>query len=623
LVDKPFRTISAAAAIAGPGDTVFVSPGVYREHIAPVRGGTKDAPVTYEAAPGHQVFVRGSEEWRPAWTQLPDHPGVFSAPLDKELFVGAVRNPYLTTIGTGDDTLNLPARPATALAAQAADWLKDKQLGRLPRTLGQLFVDGQPLLEAEVIAEVHRTPGSWIVNEQGDGIIAHFPPSAKPLSERLVELTVRDRIFAPARRNLSYIVVRGFVFEHAANQGPFPQLGAVSVRSGKNWLIEGNIVRYAKTIGIDAGSESWMVKSLLLTEEEDKRLIIGGGNVVRGNSITDNGLCGLAAWHCAGIVVENNLVARNNALGFRPTRTDYNFRWEEHAGIKLHGATGGRIEGNFVIDNDAPGIWIDNGFTRARITRNVVLNNAGSGIMLELGNGPALVDNNVVAFTRPYNDFYAGDGIYGHDSSNVTIAHNLFFANARHGVFFQLLGDREYDGKLTEASGLRVLNNLLFDNVVSAVNLPLEGERTKDNRSENNVISARKARFITNEGPTTGSGAVRIREILTAEDAYANSGKDYGKWSINDGLSIEEWRRVTGWDKATVVENPQRMIIRPHTREIELQLGAKSLAPVPAVAFPQDIPGAPLPSGARVFAGPWQDLGALNNRFFLWPLPNF
>ncbi len=583
---NPFRTISAAALRAGPGDTVYVHPGVYREHVAPARGGTEENPITYQAAPGHRAFVRGSDEWRPAWMPMEGHPGVFTAPVDEALFKNAVRNPYRTIISIASKTAELPARPVSAFAEATQTWLQDKQTGRLPRTLGQLFVDGIPLREAETFAEVVRTASTWIVNETGDALVVHFSPSSAPLAERLIELTVRDRIFAPVRRGLGNIVVRGFVFEHAANQGPFPQLGAVSLRSGKNWLVEDNIIRHAKTIGVDAGSETWGVAELLATEEADRRLIVGSGNVIRNNEITDNGLCGLAAWNCPGIVITGNRVERNNALGFRP-KVDHHDRWEEHAGIKLHNATGALIENNLVQDNDAHGIWIDNGFTNARITRNIILNNAGGGIVMELGNGPALIDRNVVAFTRPYSGYYAGDGIYGHDASGITVAHNLSFANARHGVFFQRITDRKVGGKPAEASRLAVLNNLLFDNAGSAINLPVETPRTQGNVSDYNIVSERNARF-------QAGGAVP--------------------------RPLTEWRQLTGRDVSSRVENPRCLIIRPLTQEIELLLGAEALRPVPAASVPYGFPGARLlPDGDQVLAGPWQDAGDSNQRFFLWP----
>ena len=40
--DHPFKTISAAAAVALPGDTITVHAGIYREWVNPPRGGTSD-----------------------------------------------------------------------------------------------------------------------------------------------------------------------------------------------------------------------------------------------------------------------------------------------------------------------------------------------------------------------------------------------------------------------------------------------------------------------------------------------------------------------------------------------------------------------------------------------------
>ncbi|MGN9893261.1 hypothetical protein [Micromonospora sp. L31] len=46
---KPFCTISEAAAVAGPGQTVLVQPGEYQENVKFTRSGTEAAPITFRA----------------------------------------------------------------------------------------------------------------------------------------------------------------------------------------------------------------------------------------------------------------------------------------------------------------------------------------------------------------------------------------------------------------------------------------------------------------------------------------------------------------------------------------------------------------------------------------------
>ena len=42
--ERPFSRISDAAALALPGDTVLVAPGVYREYVDPVNAGRSNQP---------------------------------------------------------------------------------------------------------------------------------------------------------------------------------------------------------------------------------------------------------------------------------------------------------------------------------------------------------------------------------------------------------------------------------------------------------------------------------------------------------------------------------------------------------------------------------------------------
>ncbi len=58
---KPFRTIQHAAELAGPGDTVVVHAGTYRETVRPKRSGEAGHPITYQPGPGEIVVLSGAD----------------------------------------------------------------------------------------------------------------------------------------------------------------------------------------------------------------------------------------------------------------------------------------------------------------------------------------------------------------------------------------------------------------------------------------------------------------------------------------------------------------------------------------------------------------------------------
>ena len=65
--DGPFRTVSRAAAAAGPDDRCSLRAGVYREALRPARSGKPDAPITFRNHNDERAVLAGTRlltEWR-------------------------------------------------------------------------------------------------------------------------------------------------------------------------------------------------------------------------------------------------------------------------------------------------------------------------------------------------------------------------------------------------------------------------------------------------------------------------------------------------------------------------------------------------------------------------------
>ena len=92
--EAPLRTIQRAAELAQPGDVITVHAGTYRERINPPRGGESDAKrIVYQAAPGEQVEIKGSEVVT-GWVNVQGD--VWMLALDNGVF--ADFNPYSDVI---------------------------------------------------------------------------------------------------------------------------------------------------------------------------------------------------------------------------------------------------------------------------------------------------------------------------------------------------------------------------------------------------------------------------------------------------------------------------------------------------------------------------------------------
>lgn len=182
-----------------------------------------------------------------------------------------------------------------------------------------------------------------------------------------------------------------------------------------------------------------------------------GFHVVRGNVVSDCGVCGIAGLGPGrrefGLLVEGNVVTRSAWHDVE--------RLFETAGIKTHNNVRCLIRRNRIEGvAHGPGIWMDWDNRISRCTGNLVTGAAGlhGGIFVEASQQPNGVDQNVILDC-------ACHGIYEHDSWGQIYAHNLVAGCSGSPIFIRgKCTDRKIDGKVPRYGGDRVLNNVFIDN---------------------------------------------------------------------------------------------------------------------------------------------------------------
>ncbi len=402
-LSKPLRTISAAANLAMPGDTVLVYSGVYREQITPPRGGNSDCErIVYEAAPGQKVVIKGSEIIK-GWKKEGNDTWVVKIPNS---FFGKF-NPY-------NDLIH-------------GDWFTPTPGDRKYHT-GAVYLNGDWLMEAakkkEVMGPADKKDPLWwaAVDADTTTIWAQFV-NVDPNKE-LVEMNVRPTVFYPDKPFINFITVRGFTMEQAATNWAPPtaeQTGLIGTHWSRGWIIENNIIQYSKCSGISLGKygdehdnkniES--AKGYVGTIE--RALAFGwnkgtiGGHIVRNNTIAyceQTGIVGSMGGSFS--TIEGNTI--------HDIYVHHLFSGAEMAGIKLHGAVDVQIKHNHIYRvGGVAGIWLDWMAQGAQVSGNLMHDNA-LDLFLEVDHGPMLVSNNI---------FLSKTNVYM-NSSGAAFVHNLF-----------------------------------------------------------------------------------------------------------------------------------------------------------------------------------------------------
>ncbi|MDD6805470.1 MAG: right-handed parallel beta-helix repeat-containing protein [Clostridiales bacterium] len=492
---KPFKTINKAASVATPGTRIWIHQGVYRECVRPVMGGQDPAHmICYEAFGNGEVVIKASEQvydfkpstgWRiqADFNEKPDRKIViWEHRLSPDMFPGY--NPFCA-VNILHDRLFI-------------EYDKTDMSTYLNRR-GMVFCDGKPLTQVALYNQMSKCEGSYWVEANGQTVHFRLPGDENP-ADHVIEVTCREQCFAPEIPFLSYIKVKGITCAHAATGAPVPQRGAISCYRGHHWVIENCVIDWTNAVGIDVGNECWHHDIL-----EGQQI---GYSVVRGCTIKDAGVCGIAGLFATHMLIEDNLI---EGTGWQKMELS----WEAGA-IKLHNSVNGLFRRN-VFRNTfrADHLWLDCGNENNRITGNLFLDGVEQreAIFIECTrDGINLIDHNIIWnvegrfdpakvpmepgssgwYKMEEPDVVNGYGIYGEGTDHLRIVHNLI-GNCRSAGYFAKPVSYRMQGMDRGGTSRDAwfVNNLFYRCREAALKLP-----TKDNLVEGNCYVREEGGYL-------------------------------------------------------------------------------------------------------------------------------
>jgi alpha-N-arabinofuranosidase len=380
-VDHPLKTISAAAELAQPGDTITVHAGVYRERMDPPRGGTSDGQrITYQAAPGEKVVITGAEP-RQGWEKV-----------GGDTWKVAVPNSYFGDFNPFSHKIQ-------------GEWCEPTG-----RHAASVYLDGEWLGESLTLDPVLKPAGKsplWFAEVGGDNttIWAQFP-GVNP-NDADVEISKRQSVFYPSKTGINFITVRGFELCRAATPwggAMSEQVGLIGTHWSKEWIIENNHIHHSMCKGVSLGryelpageippeTAPGFVKSMELALRDGWSKEKVGSHIVRNNRIH----------HCEKNAIHGSLGAAFSEISGNEIHDIALTGWvrgPDTGGIKFLGGVDMVIRDNHIHHCGAvSGIWLDWSCQGTLVEGNLLHDNSGhhGDLFLEMQHGPLLIANNIL-----------------------------------------------------------------------------------------------------------------------------------------------------------------------------------------------------------------------------------
>ena len=358
---SPLKTVQAAVNKAnylneqGIGVKVMVNAGVYRESVNIGAYKSTAAALTVQAAVAGTAVISGAEVLT-GWT---DSGGIYTRGW-----------PYRTPV------CSIPAGWPTTFTPIAL------------RT-EMVFVNGTPLTQVTQWADLR--PGTFYVNT-AYAVIHINPPAGTDMSTAVVEAAARPQTLSIENR--TNIVLRGLMFEHAAN---------CIVTTGANIYSSNNVL-------IDSVQALW------------------------------NNWGGLGVYSSSNVTVQNSIASYNGGVGFYGNMNQnvlYNFNESDYnnwrgaqaalydwgmGGTKMMLMRNVTVENHFSYNNQAQGLWFDTDNKNITINNATLSGNVQAALQIERDEGPITLENSHLCSS--------GQGVNVLTSAGLTVQNNTFYNNS-------------------------------------------------------------------------------------------------------------------------------------------------------------------------------------------------
>ncbi|MBI5388182.1 MAG: right-handed parallel beta-helix repeat-containing protein [Verrucomicrobia bacterium] len=209
--DRPWKTISKAAARVAASDTVVVHAGTYREQVLVKASGTGEQPIRFVAAPGDWVVVTGADRLT-GWAKADAARPIFSVAWPHKFI------PWNRSMTHPNDEYHAV-------------------IGRAE----QVIVNGYLL--RQVLDREQLAPGTFFADVTNRTLFA-WDSANGDLNKAVVEASTRTEIL---RVTGEHVHVRGFRFRYAANRA---QVGAITL-AGRHDVLEDCVLEDTNAQGGD------------------------------------------------------------------------------------------------------------------------------------------------------------------------------------------------------------------------------------------------------------------------------------------------------------------------------------------------------------------------------------